>query len=286
MVYLPSVDHALHGQFMPHPDSPSDSHKPAAAPRAGISAFITCCNEADNIRRCLESVKWCDEIVVVDSGSTDGTLEICKQFTDRIYQRPWPGFVEQKRFALEQCTCDWVLNIDADEEVSPSLKAEMLAILQNSRASPATIRGFYVPRVVFYIGRWWFKGGWYPEYRLRFCQRAYTSWGGHDPHEKAIVDGATAKLKQPLHHYTYTDFSDQVRSLNSLSSSAAASLFEHGKRASFVEIAVRPIVRFVKFYFIKFGYREGLAGFIVACLEAYYVFLKYAKLWEIQRAKN
>ena len=251
--------------------------------KANISAFIVCCNEERNIRRCLESIKWCDEIVVVDSGSKDKTLEICKEYSCRILQRDWSGYVEQKRFGLEQCTSEWVLNLDADEEVSDNLRNEILELLASDPNTNSKINGYYLSRVVFYLGRWWRHGGWYPEYRLRLCRKSHTTWGGKDPHEKAIVDGETRKLTGELHHYTYNDITDQITRLNKYASTAALSMFQDGRHSSFVNVIFNPLSRFIKFYLIKKGFLEGLAGLIVACLESYYVFLKYIKLWELER---
>ena len=250
--------------------------------RKTISAFIVCCNEQDQIRRCLSSVKWCDEIVVIDSGSTDRTIEICQEFTQKIISRAWPGFVEQKRFGLSQCAGDWVLNIDADEEVSPQLRDEITGLLTRDFSSQVPENGFLLPRTVYYMGKWWRKGGWYPEFRLRFCRRSHTSWGGDDPHEKAIVQGPVGRLAGELHHFTYDELADQVRSLNSLSSAGARTLFTKGQRFSLMNgLLIRPLIRFFKFYVLKRGYREGMPGFIVALMETWAVFLKYAKLWEL-----
>ncbi len=251
--------------------------------RSTISAFIVCCNEERRIRRCLESVAWCDEIVVVDSGSTDKTIEICREFTEKIVERPWPGFVEQKRFALTQCASNWVLNIDSDEEVSPELAQEISSTLSQDHSGTLEKNGFLLPRTVFYMGKWWRRGGWYPEFRLRLCRRSVTSWGGDDPHEHAIVEGSVGKLSGELHHYTYQDLADQVRSISSLSRSAAHTMNQKGKRASLLDLVTRPLVRFVKFYLLKRGFLEGMPGFIVAVMDAWGVFLKYAKLWELQR---
>lgn len=247
-----------------------------------ITAFIICHNEASQIRRCLESISWCDEIVVVDSGSTDQTLEICREFTDKIFHREWSGYVSQKRFALEQCSSEWVFNIDADEEVSEQLREEMMELLRQDKRNP-TVNGCYINRVVYYLGRWWDKGGWYPEYRLRLCRRSVTIWGGHDPHEKATVSGATTRLEGRLHHYTYTDLNDQITRLNRFALSAAKSLDTRGVKFSVSQLLFRPLFRFLKFYIFKKGYRDGLPGFIVAMLEAFYVFFKYIKLWELQK---
>lgn len=248
-----------------------------------ISAFVVCCNEERNIRRCLDSLHWCDEIVVVDSGSTDRTLSIAREFTDRIFHRDWSGFVAQKRYGLQQCRGTWVLNIDADEEVSSELRAQIESILA---ASSDQCAGYEVLRVVFHMGKWWRKGGWYPEYRLRLCRRDRTTWGGRDPHEHAEVSGATQRLSGELRHYTYRDLQDQVRALNSHSSAAAKSLWESGARSSLLWLVARPVARFIKFYISRRGFREGASGFIVAVLEAGYVFLKYAKLWELEKAAS
>ncbi len=215
----------------------------------------------------------------MDSGSTDRTLEICREYTTKVVHRPWSGFVEQKRFALGLCTSDWVLNIDADEEVSVELQQEILETLSLTRNE---IAGYELSRVVFYLGKWWRKGGWYPEHRLRLLLRSVTSWGGEDPHEKAIVAGQTARLRNELRHFTYQDISDQIRSLNSHSSAAARSLHRKGERFLVPRMFINPLMRFLKFYLLRKGYREGLRGLMVAVLEGYYVFLKYAKAIELR----
>ncbi len=252
-------------------------------PRSTISAFIVCCNEERQIRRCLESVRFCDEIVIVDSGSTDRTLQICSEYTNKITHHEWQGYVLQKRYALSQCSSDWVLNIDADEEVSVELQEEIVDILQGDKAGRVTTDGFLLNRVVFFLDRWWRKGGWYPEYRLRLCRRSVTTWGGEDPHEKAEVYGETKRCKGELHHYSFTDLTDYVRRMNTLSSNATSSLIRRGASASAVAIIFRSLARFFKFYVSKRGFREGMAGLIVASIEAYSVLLKYAKLWEARK---
>jgi glycosyltransferase involved in cell wall biosynthesis len=247
--------------------------------RAPISAFIVCMNEERQIRRCLESVRWCAEIVVVDSGSTDRTLDICREYTDRIFHRDWTGYVEQKRFGLEQCSNEWVLNLDADEEVSPELAAEMRTLVETPGAADG-FDGFQVNRVVFYLGRWWRKGGWYPEYRLRLCRRTRTRWGGTDPHEHALVEGPTRRLTGELRHFTYTGIRDHVQRLNSHTTAAAESLFRKGRKPSLLKVLFNPPLRFLKFVVVKKGYREGVAGIYVGVLEAVSVYLKYVKHWE------
>jgi (heptosyl)LPS beta-1,4-glucosyltransferase len=251
--------------------------------RSSISAFIVCCNEEQQIRRCLESLTWCDEIIVVDSGSNDRTLEICREFNTKVSYRAWTGYVDQKRHALSLCLGEWVLNLDADEEVSPELARELQELAKRDKTGAVKQNGFYLNRVVFFLNRWWRKGGWYPEYRLRFCRRSATAWGGDEPHEKASVVGLTARCRAELFHYSFSDLSDYVRRLNTLSSNSAQGMQERGKSASVLDIILRPGARFIKFYLIKRGFLEGRAGLVVALIEAYGAFLKYAKLWEVSR---
>jgi glycosyltransferase involved in cell wall biosynthesis len=245
-------------------------------PRARLSCFIICFNEEANIRRCLESVKWCDEIVIVDSFSTDRTLTICREYTDLIIQRPWPGYVEQKRFALAQTANEWVLNVDADEEVSPTLQREIQLALQ--RNDPA-VDGFYIPRLVYYLGRWW-RHGWYPGYRLRLFRKAKVRWGGVDPHEKVLLRGQADRLHGDLYHYTYENIRDHLRAVNGLTDVAVREHALRGKRTRISDLLFRPLWRFLRFYLLRGTITYGFPGFFVAVTSAFYVFLKYAKLWE------
>ncbi|MGE0826593.1 MAG: glycosyltransferase [Candidatus Binatia bacterium] len=246
------------------------------ASRPAISCCIICFNEEANIRRCLESVKWCDEIVIVDSFSIDRTVDICHEYTNRVIQRPWPGYVEQKRFVLSQASHEWVLNVDADEEVSPQLRHEILTVLRHNHPD---VDGFYVPRLVYYLGRWWWRG-WYPGYRLRLFRKAKVRWGGVDPHEKVLLRGQADRLRGPLYHYTYDDIHDHLRALNGLTEVSSRELALRGKRTRWSDLLLRPLWRFVRFYFFRGGFRDGVPGFFVAVTSAFYVFLKYAKLWE------
>jgi glycosyltransferase involved in cell wall biosynthesis len=243
-------------------------------------------NEENKIRRCLESVSWCDEIVVVDSGSTDQTLVIAGEFNARIFHRPWPGYVAQKGFGLAQCQHEWVLNLDADEVVSEPLREELLTILERDAKGEIRENGFFLSRVVFYLGRWWRRGGWYPEYRLRFCRRSETTWGGEDPHERALVEGGTGRLGGELLHYTYDSIQDQVRSITSLARVSAQVMHARNRHATILDILGRPIARFFKFYVAKRGFREGFPGLLVACMETWGVFLKYCMLWELTRTRR
>ena len=245
-------------------------------PRRPISCCIVCFNEEHAIRRCLESVKWCDEIVVVDSFSTDKTIEICQEYSAHIIQRAWPGYVEQKRFALAQASHEWILNIDADEEVSPLLQNEIQVVLQQD--DPA-VDGFYIPRLVHYLGRWWWHG-WYPSYRLRLFRKHKVRWGGVDPHEKVLLHGRSEHLSGNFHHYTYTDISDHLRTVNSLTDISSRELMLRQRRKYLSDVLLRPLWRFLSFYFFRGCIRDGIPGLFVAATSAFYVFLKYAKLWE------
>jgi glycosyltransferase involved in cell wall biosynthesis len=251
--------------------------------RTEVSAFVVCKNEERNIRRCLSSLAWCDEIVLVDSGSTDKTLDIAREFTDKIYFREWTGHSEQKQFALEKCTKEWVLNIDADEEVSPELRGHIEQVLSRPDDTRRRVSGYEVNRLVYFLNKWWEHGGWYPEYRLRFFQREKARWGGVNPHEKAVVRGRVRRIHGHLHHFTYQDIPHQIRSLNDHSTLSARCLHQEGVKVHLWNILLNPPFRFVKFYILKRGFREGFPGFMVAFIEAMYTFLKYVKLWELQR---
>ncbi|MFZ9964830.1 MAG: glycosyltransferase family 2 protein [Terrimicrobiaceae bacterium] len=250
---------------------------------SGISAFVVCKNEAANIDRCLASLAWCNEIVVVDSGSTDGTLEICAKHGARVVHRDWTGYVDQKAHGLSLCSQPWILNLDADEEVSPELCEEIKAILRRDADGRVSENGFELLRVVFYLGRWWRLGGWHPEWRLRLARREKVTWHGEEPHEHARVPGAVSRLHGELRHYTYRDIVDQVARMNSHTSAAARSLHAKGRRAGLSDLLLKPKARFFKFYILRKGWREGFPGFLVACMEAVSVYLKYFKLWELNR---
>ncbi len=260
----------------------------ANPPRDLISAFVITFNEADRIADCLNSLEFCDEIVVIDSFSTDATVQIAESLGAKVIQRPWPGYREQKAFGLRSVTHDWVLNVDADERVSIELQQSILAVLENSakhrRSSqqPFEIEGYYINRVVFYLGRWWRLGGWYPEYRLRLFQKSKVTWGGVDPHERPEVSGPTERIEGELQHLTYRNMADQFIRLQAHSTIAAREEFALGKRFSLLKLLFNPFVRSIKFYMFKKGYREGVAGVIVAIAEGYYTFMKYAKLWECE----
>ena len=244
-----------------------------------ISAIVVCFNEEENIGRCLSSLTWCDEIVVVDSFSTDRTAEICRQYTDKVIQRPWPGYREQKAFAHSQATKEWVFLVDADEQVAPELRAEIHTALN---LYGDRFAAFSVPRLVHYLGRWWRRGGWYPDYDIRIFRRDLARWGGSDPHERILVDGKVRRLAHPLYHYSYRDIADHWRRINRFTTISSTELRAEGKRWRWIDNLLRPPFRFFRSYVLKRGFLEGFPGIFVAATAAVYVFLKYAKLKELE----
>ncbi len=256
-----------------------DVHRNTAAPPR-LSATVICKDEAEKIRGCLESVRFCDEVVVVDSGSTDGTVAIARELADRVVERDWPGYVAQQNFARGAARGQWVLSIDADERVTPELAREIQALL---RSGEPGVDGFRITRHVHYLGRWIDHSGWYPEPRVRLFRREKGRWEGVDPHYDVRVDGALGDLEGEIVHYTYDDLADHVRTLNRFSSILAREHRARGRRFSWLALLGRPPLEFLKKYVLKKGYRDGAPGFYVATLSAFYVFLKFAKLWEAER---
>jgi len=254
---------------------PADDVSPGK--RLSISAVVVCFNEEDRIDDCLQSLRWCNEIVVVDSFSTDRTMEICQKYADKVVQRAWTGYRDQKAFAHSQTTKDWVLLVDSDERVTPALRDEILSALAQNNGNYA---GYSVPRLVFYLGRWWWRGGWYPDYDVRLFRRDRATWGGSDPHEKILVDGDVRRLRNPLHHFSYRNMEDHIQRINRFTSISSTELKKDGVRWRLIDALFRPFGRFVRFYILKRGFMEGFGGFYVAVSAAVYVFLKYAKLWE------
>ena len=250
-----------------------------ATVRPTVSAIVVCYNEEENIGACLESVRWCDEIVVIDSFSTDGTVEICRRFTDRVIQKAWAGYRDQKAFAHSQATQDWVLLVDSDERVTPELREEIGQALARDKDEYS---GYALPRLVFYLNRWWRRGGWYPDYDVRLFRRERATWGGTDPHEKIIVDGKVRRLRHPLHHFSYRNIDAHIERINRFTSISSRELRGSGRSWRLADALFRPAGRFFRSYFLQRGFMEGFAGFYVAVTAAVYVFLKYAKLWELE----
>jgi glycosyltransferase involved in cell wall biosynthesis len=241
-----------------------------------ISVSIICFNEEKKIRRCLESVKWADEIVVLDSYSTDNTLEICRHYTDRIFQHEFEGHIQQKNRAIDLCTNDWIFCIDADEVVSAELRGSILGIDINK----TVFRGFAVPRKVHYLGKWICHSGWYPDYKIRFFNRQYGRWEGINPHDRIAVKGKVSRLKGDLYHFSYSNVSAHLNQMDKFTGIMADEYERLGKKPSIINLTIRPFYRFIKTYFLKLGFLDGKRGFIISVIASFYVFMKFVKLYE------
>ena len=246
--------------------------------REKVSACITAGNEEANIRRCLESVKWADEIIVVDSFSKDRTVDICHEYTDLVYRHRWLGYIGQKNLIKDLAEGPWILFIDADEEISPQLRDEILSELSSDSASG--IAGYEFPRMVWFLGRWIKHGDWYPDIKLRLFRKSKGRCGGSEPHDRTTVDGVVRRLKNDMYHYTYNSIADQITTLNRFSTITANGQHDEKKTFHVYDLIFRPILRFIRGYLFRLGFLDGLPGLVVATTSAYGVFIKYAKLWE------
>ncbi len=255
------------------------------ADRAPLSVCIIAFNEEDNIRDCLQSVAWADEVVVVDSLSTDATPRICRELNARFIQRPWTGHIAQKNFALDQASHEWVLCLDADERVSAELGEEIKRVLRGAKEGRGGCVGYDMPRRVFYLGRWIRHGGWYPDRKLRLVQKAAARWGGTDPHDHLYADGPTGHLHGDLLHFSYRDLSDHLERINTYTTTAAAEMMKRGAGMPLLHMLTRPQGRFIRMYLLRLGFLDGAPGLIAAIMSSYYVFLKYAKLWQMKRVR-
>jgi glycosyltransferase involved in cell wall biosynthesis len=244
-----------------------------------LSATVICKDEVDKIRGCLESVRFCDEVVVVDSGSTDGTLAIARELADRVIETPWPGYVAQQNFATSQARGEWVLSVDADERVTP----ELADAIREALAGPPRADGFRISRHVHYLGRWIDHSGWYPEPRVRLFRRDRGRWEGRDPHYDIVVPGWLGRLHGEIQHFTYDDMADHIHTMNRFSSILARGFKERGRSFHWYQVLLRPPLEFCKMYVLRRGFLDGPQGFFVAAISAFSIFLKFAKLWEAER---
>ncbi len=242
-----------------------------------VSAVIITRNEEHNIEDCLRSVGFCSEIVVVDSFSTDGTVEIARRFTDQVVQREWRGINDQREFAKGLAKNEWVLDLDADERVSPELAAEVAQLGLDDKG----VDGYFIPRRAFYLGRWIKHGGWYPDYKMRLYRKEKARFIDNDPHDTVEFSGNTAALRGTIHHFTYRGISDQLRQINSFSTARAELLRRKGRQFNIFQLLFRPIWKFFNTYILQAGFLDGRAGLIISALSSYHVFVTWAKLWEL-----
>ena len=245
-----------------------------------LSAVIITHNEERNIERCLKSVSFCDEIIVVDSESTDRTRELAHALATKVITHPWKGYTQQKNYAVSLASGQWILSVDADEEVSAKLREEIQQLLHAGTAFAA----FSIPRKTMQFGRWIRYGGWYPNRLIRFFKKDAGAWVGEDVHEFWKPQGQIGLLQGHLLHYSFENLSDQVDRNNRYSSLGAAHLQKMGKHFSFFRLALKSFSKFIETYLLKRGFLDGYPGFIISVSAAYSVFLKWAKLWEFERS--
>jgi glycosyltransferase involved in cell wall biosynthesis len=246
--------------------------------RVRLSAAVIAMNEEDKIGACLDSLSFADEIVVVDSGSTDRTVEIARLKGAKVVHHDWEGHIQQKNFAITQTTGEWVLSLDADERVSARLRGEILRVLENPAAD-----GYAIPRLVFYMNRWIRRCGWYPERKTRLFRRGLGTWAGENPHDRLDVAGRVGNLDGDIYHLSFDSISDHLRTIDNFTEIAARERVAKGERAGMVSILLRPPATFVKMYFLKLGFLDGAPGFVASGLSAYHVFCKYVKIREMSR---
>ncbi|MGB5892550.1 MAG: glycosyltransferase family 2 protein [Ignavibacteriaceae bacterium] len=248
-----------------------------------ISCVIITFNEEENIRKALNSVKWCDDIVVVDSGSKDKTIEICEEYNCRIYEKEFNGYGEQKRFAVSLASNDWILSIDADEVVSDELCDEIKKIFNDDEIK---FNGFFLSRSLIFLGKYFKYGRESREYFLRLFNKNYGNFSSNKVHEKVKLKGDTQKLNGTLHHYSYTNIEQYFNKFNSYTTKAAQVLFDEGNKGRSVAAIVLGFpVYFFKNYFIYRNFLNGTQGFLWALFSSLYPVIKYFKLWALWNKK-
>ncbi len=248
-----------------------------AVPR--VSATIITLNEAEHIGAAIDSVSWANQIIVIDSGSTDGTVDIARGKGATVLTRAWSGYIDQKNFAAQQAAHDWIFSLDADERVPAALTAEIRALLADEPAACA----YRIPRVTFHLGRWIRTTDFYPDYQTRLYDRRRARWQGKYVHESVTADGPVGQLVSPIEHYSYKNLQDHLERINQYTTLAARQMHEAGRRASAFDLLAHPPAAFLRNYVLRRGFMDGSVGLTLSIVNAYSVFLKFAKLWELQR---
>jgi len=247
-----------------------------------LSVVIITRNEEANIGRCLQSVKMADEVIVVDSGSTDRTIEIARNMGAQTFSIPWAGYGQSKRKAVDRASGKWILSIDADEVISPELADEISRIISGE----SEFDGYFIKRKTNFLGKWIYHCGWYPDYLLRLFKKSKGNFNGNVVHEQVILDGRAGYLNGEILHYSYTSLEKYFEKSNYYTTLGAEELLRQGKKARLYHIAVKPLAAFIKHYFIKLGFLDGISGFIISCLSSAAVFAKYIKLRELARRQK
>jgi glycosyltransferase involved in cell wall biosynthesis len=246
--------------------------------RPSLSVVIVTLNEETRIRDCLESVKWADEIVVFDSLSQDRTVDICREYTSKIWQREYQGGGPMRNLAIAETTGDWIFTIDADERVTPELRAE----IERTLVAPTTV-AYDVPRKSYFLGKWIKHCGWWPDYVLRLFRKDRGRYDDRLAHAKVLADGPIGRLENPLLHYSYENLSDYIAKVNHRTSLMAQG---DSKPTSVLMGCLHMIGRFFASYFLQGGFLDGKEGLVLSVLAAHYVFLKHMKAWEAGRRKT
>lgn len=250
---------------------------------ATLSVIVITKNEEHNIVDCLESVRWADEIIVVDGASEDRTVELARTFSEKVYIKPWEGYAASKNFGLQQCIGDWILWLDADERVTPGLKEMIRRVVDHDE--PA-FGGYEVPRKAYFLGKWIKHCGWYPGYVLRLFRRVSGRWTDKKVHEHLEIEGKVGRLHDDLLHYTDPNLWHYFDKFNRYTTLAAEDLDSKGGSFRLSQVTLRPAWLFIKMYFLNLGFLDGVQGFILCVLSSCYVFTKYAKLWELTSLKQ
>jgi glycosyltransferase involved in cell wall biosynthesis len=238
-----------------------------------ISATIITYNEERNIARAMESLRCCDEIVVVDSNSSDRTVEIAEKLGARVIENNWPGYAAQKNFAAAQAAYDWILSLDADEALSEMLEAEIWHL----KKSGPKFDSYTMPRMAQYLGKWILHSGWYPDRKVRLFDRRKSKWVGEFVHESVVVEGSVGELEANLLHFTCQSLSEHLKTMDRYTTLAAEQLVSVGKKIGWVQLFVDPMWTFLKTYFFQLGFLDGVEGLAIAWMGALYQFVKFAK---------
>ncbi|MFA5832877.1 MAG: glycosyltransferase family 2 protein [Bacteroidota bacterium] len=247
-----------------------------------ISIIIITKNEESNIARCLKSVQWADEIIVVDAESSDATVSIAQTMNARVIVKHWEGYSKQKEFAMHQAKNDWIFSIDADEEVTEELKLEILQTIQLKE----TLNGYEIPRKSFFLGKWIRYGGWYPGYQLRLFKKSKTTMNHRPVHEGFLVEGIQGILQADLNHYTYQSLHQYIEKMNTYSSLDVLNKLSNERKIGWYNFVFNPISVFLRMFISLKGYKDGFHGFVLAYYSALHSLSIFAKSWEYQTAQQ